>query len=539
MGISAQANRHAGWVKVMAVVLLLVSFVVIARALPMTRLIEQMSQWVDDQGALGPLVYGLVYIVAAVALVPGSAITLASGVIFGLFWGFVIVSIASTTGAALSFLIGRYVARDRIRRTASRNPRFKAVDEAIAEKGWKIVFLLRLSPVFPYSIGNYLFGLTGVRLLPYVVASWIGMMPGTFLYVYLGYAGLQGISAASGGAGGPTTGEWVLLGVGLVATLVVTVYVTLLAASALRRGTHIVEERDEPVALDAEVGKEGWPWGATVLAVTSVLMMTGAVYAQVNREAISDWFGPPAVVMTETHQDGGAGARVNHSIWNELVGAHVAEGGWVNYEAFRKNEADLDAYISQLEAVDFKALGRDEKLALLINAYNAFTVRLILDYWRDGALQSINDIPALERWKAARWRVGSNTWSLDQIEHEQIRANFKEPRIHFALVCAAVGCPPLRSQAYTGARLNEQLEDQTRYCHAHERWLALDDERSVASLTKLYDWYGDDFLQVADSVLSYAAGYAEPLKAALDAGRELQVDWLDYDWRLNSRENAR
>lgn len=104
---------------------------------------------------------------------------------------------------------------------------------------------------------------------------------------------------------------------------------------------------------------------------------------------------------------------------------------------------------------------------MLINAY---TIQLILDHY---PLASIQDIPGDQRWDAVRWRVGPHTWSLNQIDHEQIRPKCAEPRIHFALVCAAVGCPPLRNEAYTAARLEEQLAGQSAYVHSHPRWFAL------------------------------------------------------------------
>jgi hypothetical protein len=97
----------------------------------------------------------------------------------------------------------------------------------------------------------------------------------------------------------------------------------------------------------------------------------------------------------------------------------------------------------------------------------------------------------------------------------------------------------LRSEAYTGARLNEQLADQARYVHKHDRWVQFDAGSGRLSLTRLYEWYGDDFEQVAGSVVSYVAQYSKPLKAALDAGRRPRVKWLEYDWRLNSRKHAR
>ncbi len=181
-------------------------------------------------------------------------------------------------------------------------------------------------------------------------------------------------------------------------------------------------------------------------------------------------------------------------------------------------------------------VGHKEKLALLVNAYNAFTMRLILDHY---PVKSIKDIPAKKRWDDKRWQVGSQTWSLNQNEHEQIRPNFKEPRIHFALVCAAVGCPPLRSEAYAANRLAEQLEEQAEYVHSHDRWFQFASGKDVVQLTSLYNWYGADFEQVAGSILNFAARYSPPLKAALDSGHKISVRWLNYDWSLNSQENER
>ena len=140
-----------------------------------------------------------------------------------------------------------------------------------------------------------------------------------------------------------------------------------------------------------------------------------------------------------------------------------------------------------------------------------------------------------------RWQVGSHRWSLSQIENEQIRPKFKEPRIHFALVCAAVGCPKLRSEAYQADRLDQQLEDQTRYGHSAEkaRWFRFEADTSIVHLTRLYLWYGSDFRQVAGLVPSFAARYSPELKMALDTGSKPKIEWLPYDWPLNSKENAR
>jgi uncharacterized membrane protein YdjX (TVP38/TMEM64 family) len=179
------------------------------------------------------VVFVIFYVAACVLFIPGSLLTLGAGVLFGVAEGSVLVSIASTAGATCAFLIGRYFARDWIASKLAARPAFRPIDEAVAREGWKIVGLTRLSPVFPFNLLNYAFGLTRVRLRDYVLASWVGMMPGTVLYVYVG--SLAG-SLASVGQGGRvrTPAEWALYLVGLAATLGVTVFVTRLARKALQ-----------------------------------------------------------------------------------------------------------------------------------------------------------------------------------------------------------------------------------------------------------------------------------------------------------------
>jgi len=200
----------------------------------------------------------------------------------------------------------------------------------------------------------------------------------------------------------------------------------------------------------------------------------------------------------------------------------------------RRNEAKLDEYLDAVAAAPFDVMGRNQKLALLINAYNAFTLKLILDHQ---PIDSIMDIPDAERWDAVCWNVGGYVWSLNQIEHEQIRPKFAEPRVHFALVCAAVGCPPLRNEAYDAARIDQQLEDQTEYVHRHQTWFRFDAQAKVVRLTKLYNWYGSDFEQTNQSVLQFAARFSPELKQALENDASPRVEWLPYDWKLNSAKN--
>lgn len=220
--------------KIVGAVAVLVALFTLSRVLPVGEWLEAFNQWVGDLGAVGLVVFALVYVAATVLLLPGAILTVGAGFAFGLGWGFVVVSAGSTIGAALAFLIGRFLARDRIEAMTSQAPKFRSVDRAIGQKGAKLIMLLRLSPLIPFNLSNYFYGLTAVRFWPYVMASWIGMMPGTLLYVYLGTLGRVGVEAAAGTESGRTPLEWTLLAVGLAATLCVTVWVSKIARRALK-----------------------------------------------------------------------------------------------------------------------------------------------------------------------------------------------------------------------------------------------------------------------------------------------------------------
>ena len=170
---------------------------------------------------------------ACIFFIPGSILTLGAGAIYGVVVGSVLVSVSSTLGATAAFLIGRFFARNWVAKTVEGNSKFGAIDDAVADGGWKMVGLIRLSPMFPFNLLNYAFGLTKVTLRDYVLASWLGMLPGTVMYVYLGSlaSNLATLGAKTDRA--KTPGEWVMYGVSLVATILVTVYITKIAKKAL------------------------------------------------------------------------------------------------------------------------------------------------------------------------------------------------------------------------------------------------------------------------------------------------------------------
>jgi len=194
------------------------------------------AAWVDGLGVWGPIVFMLGYAAAVVGFAPGSILTLAAGAVFGLLEGTVYVFVAATVGASLAFLVSRHVARSAIERRLAGNDRFAAIDRAVGAEGRKIVFLLRLSPVFPFNLLNYALGLTRVRFADYVVASF-GMLPGTLLYVYYGKLAGDVAALAGGAAIEKDAGYYAVLLLGLVATVVVTTLVTRIARRALREAT--------------------------------------------------------------------------------------------------------------------------------------------------------------------------------------------------------------------------------------------------------------------------------------------------------------
>lgn len=191
--------------------------------------------WVEDLGAWGPAVFIAGYALATVAFVPGSILTLAAGTLFGLGPGVAYVFCAAVLGSTAAFLIARHVARSAVERKIAGNATFAAIDRAIRTEGWKIVVLLRLSPAFPFNLLNYALGLTGVRLVDYLVAS-VGMLPGTVLYVYLGKIGGDA-AAAAGGAASVGVEGWIVRLLGLAATIAVVALVTGAARRALREAT--------------------------------------------------------------------------------------------------------------------------------------------------------------------------------------------------------------------------------------------------------------------------------------------------------------
>lgn len=194
--------------------------------------VPQFAAWVNGLGVWGPLVFIVGYAAAVVAFVPGSVLTLAAGAIFGLGAGVLYVFVAAVLGSSAAFLVSRYLARGVVEQRLAGNARFAAIDRAVGAQGRRIVFLLRLSPAFPFTLLNYALGLTRVRFVDYVLAS-VGMLPGTLLYVYYGKLAGDVAALAGGAAVEKGAGYYAVLALGLAATIAVTAVVTRTARKAL------------------------------------------------------------------------------------------------------------------------------------------------------------------------------------------------------------------------------------------------------------------------------------------------------------------
>jgi len=221
----AEPGYRIGWLGWIAAGLLLVVVVVAWSLLPVSDWLSDLRGWITELGFTGIVIFAALYIIGAVVLAPEAVLTIFAGFAYGL-WGLPIVLLAATIGASLAFLIARHLARNRVRQLLEARRNIAAIDKAVAEDGWKIVALLRLSPLIPFNLQNYLFGVTAIPFPHFVAATFAGIIPGTAFYTYLG---ALGNAAGNGG-----TAKWVFFGAGFLATIIVVILVTAKARAKLR-----------------------------------------------------------------------------------------------------------------------------------------------------------------------------------------------------------------------------------------------------------------------------------------------------------------
>lgn len=236
----------------------------------------------------------------------------------------------------------------------------------------------------------------------------------------------------------------------------------------------------------------------------------------------------------------------NYQDYALVLGTYVNERGLVNYSALKANRQLLDRFnqsLAKVEANTYKSWSKSEKLAFLINAYNAFTLQSIID--QEPLKKSIRDIPGV--WKSRKFQVASSSKTLDNIEHDTIRKDFDEPRIHAALVCAAMSCPPLRNEPYLAKQLDQQLDDQVNDFIANSQGFRIDRQNNKVYLSSIFKWYGKDWInsygveskfsgsKKEKAVLNFLSNYLSLEERQYIEDGQYKVSYLNYDWSLNKQ----
>ena len=235
-----------------------------------------------------------------------------------------------------------------------------------------------------------------------------------------------------------------------------------------------------------------------------------------------------------------------------VLGEHVDEDGMVSYAALKARPEQLNNFVRSMASLtqgEYDAWSKDQQIAFWINAYNALTLKVIVDHYpiQPGLIggqvypdSSIRQIPGV--WTKVQFLVMGRKLTLDEIERQTLRTAFNEPRIHVALVCAAMSCPPLRNEPYVAARLDAQFDDQARRFLADDRNFRVDHDAGVVYLSSIFDWFGDDFASIhqddfsfGDPVLNYVSQYVSEADGRNLPGGRFTVTYLDYDWSLNEQ----
>jgi uncharacterized membrane protein YdjX (TVP38/TMEM64 family) len=278
----------------------LIAFVFFTRALLADRPLERLSDRVGTLGIWGPVLFGLLFMVATVVLLPATPIAITAGAVLGPVVGAVVISLASTTSAALSFLAGRYLGWRCLAGRVGRYRRFNAVYQALGRRGgWKIVAAVRFSHMAPFGFQSLVFGATPVRFVPFVLATVFTMLPGAILYCYLGHLGAVAVGAAE--EGDPMgVGGWVVRVGGLLAVIAALLYVAHAARKAIRHEASTDPGSDlpgqlllpeQPTPADEEAVAEGSVWGVLVMLSASLVLLAAAVWGYVERDHMRQFVG--------------------------------------------------------------------------------------------------------------------------------------------------------------------------------------------------------------------------------------------------------
>ena len=490
-------NRKRSLIKLLALGIIVVAGFLAVRVTPLGEVLSRdgVSSAIEflRASAWAPVIFIAAYATLTALAVPGTILTLVGGGVFGVFWGTVYNSIAANIGANAAFLISRTLGRDGVRTLlGSDSSALEKLDDVVGRHGFRGLLTLRLIPLVPFNALNFGSGLLPLRWGTYALATLVGIFPGTVVYTFFADALLQGSQEASRGA---------LLRVAIAGALLILMS---FLPQILKRFR---------VSLP----------GAAAGVLCALLAWPGGASAQ-------DGTGDPVLP--------------DHREFTTLLKEVVRPGG-VDYSGLKARHGELEAYLDQLAGVSESSLARatsEEQLAFWINAYNACMLDRVVRHYpieRAGGLTRLKNAvagrPANSVWQiddvftAAHCRIAGVDRSQDQIEHEIIRP-MGDPRIHFAINCAARSCPPLVPRAYTGAELDAELDERVRAFMDDPAHFRID--AGTLWVNRVLEWFGSDFggpEGLKDFFSAYATG---PTGAAL-ADPETDVMYFEYDWTLN------
>ena len=254
-----------------------------------------------------------------------------------------------------------------------------------------------------------------------------------------------------------------------------------------------------------------------------------------NQSPVKQLLVPLCIIGISLVGLGSAFGNFNHGLYDAVLKSHVNEG-LVDYKAL-KTDPRLDQYLEELKEADLDALkNRQDKVAFWTNAYNAYTLKLITQYYPIGSIMDIKEPGYKDAWKIPLAAVGGKTYTLDQIENEILRPNWPDPRIHYALVCAAQSCPQLRDEAYTADKLDAQFDEQAVWFMRNRNEFDL--KKRTAVLSQVYDWYAVDFGKNQSDILQTLIPHVDEslAKSFKKDAKKWKIRFVEWDWRLNEQK---
>ncbi len=495
-----QRRSRGALLRLGALAALLVAAIWVARQTPLGAYLTlegvfELIAWLGNH-AWAPAIFVALYATATALAIPGTILTLAGGAIFGFAWGTILNLAGANLGANAAFLIARALGRDGVATLMGRNPNaLERLEQVATKHGFQGLLTLRLIPLVPFNVLNFGSGLLPIRWRSYALATLIGIVPGTAVYTLFADALLQGSQEARTDA---------LIRVAIAGGLLLLL--SFLPALLRRLGVRL-------------------PGAALLLAgtLTAAAPRGDSVLAQ---ESLPD-----------------------HAPFSRILASVVhAEG--VDYARLMADSGSLYSYIATLDATAPEAIAQaanDDRLAFWINAYNACMLKRVIDHYPIEPARGLRGIgnrvagrPANSVWQiddvftGRHCRVAGRARSQDEIEHEIIRP-MGDPRIHFAINCAAVSCPPLIPHAYLGSTLHTQLDDRVHAFVAdplHFRLAEGGGQRRVVQINEVLNWFNEDFGGIP-GLRRFLAGYLTgDVRAALE-DPEAEIAFIEYDWTLN------